>query len=136
MTLRFILPPAQANVGRYSTYDTPSGLVIHGSLGAAKNALRGRSWDAGGVSARDSYILENVGGEWFILYAAKKGQRFPWLREVTDWFGSTGRLRARQMTNDEYANWRLQVERERMNIGVAPPMTFGNGTSTLVQSIR
>lgn len=118
MTLRFVPPP---EVDKYGVYIEGRGLTIHGTIGGAKGRIRNAT---GGWSAkhnaeyRGALLLKNIDGDWFILYDVKKGEQYPWIKEVKsyswpNWGKSTTEKRAVPMTNEEYAEWRLKVEEER-----------------------
>jgi hypothetical protein len=85
---------------------------------------------------KQAFILENIDGEWYVLHDIKPGLKsdeLPWYKDV--WIHNTYSWRntmvkptyqeedykkIRQsfpMTRDEYVNWRLAVERERLGIG-------------------
>jgi hypothetical protein len=113
MTLRFD-PPKQA--GRYALYvegaGAKNGFRVYDELGHAKNAYHFRSHRGA------AKILENVDGKWYVLFDIPKGlsyKELPWVKEIVGWY-DRGRKVAKPMTRDEYAEWRLAVERERMSV--------------------
>lgn len=114
MTLKFN-PPRQA--GRYALYlegaGSKTGFRTYDELGHAKNAYNFRGHRYAGK------ILENVSGEWYVLYDIAKGltyKELPWVKETQSgyWSSYGKRTTSVPMTRDEYAEWRLQVERERI----------------------
>jgi hypothetical protein len=116
MTLKFNPPK---HLGRYALFveygDDRGKLYQHDDLGSAKN-----SYHAHGHH-NNAKILENVGGQWYVLFDIPKGTDYkdlPWVKEVTigGWYSNRTGHRARPMTRDEYAEWRIQVERERLHI--------------------
>jgi hypothetical protein len=115
MTLKFN-PPKQ--VARYALFvDHGQGrgaFKIYNDLGSVKNAYR-----FAGHGRYDVKILENVAGEWYTLFDIPKGTAYadlPWVKEVRTggWYANRLVKRAVPMTREEYAEWRLQVERERI----------------------
>jgi hypothetical protein len=113
MTLKFVPPKLVARYALFVDHGNESGsFKVYHDLGHAKNAWHhnGRYYNA--------KILEYVDGEWYVLFDVPKGvENPPWYKEVTrgwryDW--STYKT-ARPMTREEYAEWRLAVERERMS---------------------
>lgn len=131
MSLRFVPPP---KVARYATYTDAYGMRLFNDLGSAKYSARNQmgsySWTGDNDNARaDGFILELVDGEWYKLYEIKKGERLPWMKEVEVWgsnFISDRRkeMRAVPMTREEYANWRLAIERERILTAAHNQLTF------------
>jgi hypothetical protein len=115
---------------------------VHGNLGTAKQSFSYRNAPYGfnQYSEKGTYhdgaILELVDGEWFVLYDVKTGtlwRDLPWVKKVTTWsyepnpdfvsYASTPDVRrslsvehvsyrTAPMTLDEYASWRVKVDRE------------------------
>lgn len=81
------------------------------TLGVAK-----LKWHANGKRF-DSKIVENVDGEWYTLYDIPKGTvNPPWQqeKEAPGWRGNYKVYRAIPMSREDYADWRVKVERERI----------------------
>lgn len=120
MGLKFVPPK---NVARYAyavEYDkSQTKFDTYDNIGAAKNALQHKLSYSYGNDFKGAYLLENVDGEWFVLHTITReirdSGRMPWQKEVEagGWRNSYKIWRAVPMTRDEYAEWRLQVERER-----------------------
>jgi hypothetical protein len=107
MTLRFD-PPKDA--GRYALYlegaSGKNGFRTYSELGHAKNAYHFRG------HRRAAKILENVDGKWYVLFDIRQGTLdLPWFKETIGWYNRERKV-AKPMTRDEYAEWRLAVERE------------------------
>lgn len=114
MTLKFTPPKTVAKYALFT--ETPvSGKTTFKSyddLGSAKNAYHAKY----GVNAK---ILESVDGEWYVLHNIPTGTRYenlPWVKEVESGWRTDYRKtkRAKPMSREEYAEWRLSVERERV----------------------
>jgi len=115
MPLKFN-PPKQ--VARYAVYIEDAApkkrFRVYSNLGSAKNAYHHS------YTRKDAMILENVNGEWYVLYTIPAGTMYkdlPWVKEVaTRWYsyGPGTAVRAVPMTREEYAEWRIKVERERI----------------------
>lgn len=114
MVLKFN-PPKQ--VARYALYvgtESRGKLYTYDDLGSAKNSYHHKYTNVSGAK-----ILENVEGNWYVLYDIPSGTKYkdlPWVKEVEGggWRSSYKIDTAKPMTRDEYAEWRLQVERERI----------------------
>jgi hypothetical protein len=140
--LKFTPPVGRKkDLPKYMSY-VPGGIDcvarLHHAIGDAKNSVRNRAWQyRGGEPAfKESYILEMVEGEWFVLYYIPDGtteSTLPWKTEVTyasyrrnpDYVSYTETpnestfvrdektvMVTRPMTADEYADWRVAVDRE------------------------
>jgi hypothetical protein len=116
MTLKVTPPKA---VGRYALlveYDNSNAFFkTYDDLGSAKNSFHYRRYYGMTVG----YILENVDGDWYALYKITPENvkdHAPWQKETTSggWRSSYTIWRAKPMTRDEYAEWRVAVERERI----------------------
>lgn len=114
MPLKFN-PPKQA--GRYALYvnygNERAFFKTYDELGHAKLGLRHHYNNRNAAK-----ILENIEGEWYTLFDIPAGtttQELPWMKKRTSWYWrNEERKVAKPMTRDEYAEWRLQVERERV----------------------
>lgn len=143
--LKFIPPKEDAvNLPRYASYVVGAGMKTHVRLSDAKNSWRNRGWthkDRKYVT-RHAFILENVEGEWFVLYEIPEGiteTELPWYKEFyKDQWGYSpyddyhqknsyyqrklesgdARIvkRPTTMSTDEYVQWRLAVEKERLGL--------------------
>jgi hypothetical protein len=114
MALKFV-PPKEVN--RYALFvDYGNGrgsLKAYNNLGSAKGAWQ----SAQRHTHYDSKILENVEGTWYVLYDIPKDvNRAPWYKEVErgGWRSSYKQWVPKPMTRDEYADWRVKVEHERI----------------------
>lgn len=143
--LRFSPPKEkEKKIPRYASYG--GGLMkTHTSIGAAKQSLSNRvsyvdnsdrsiPYYSRQTKWHEGFILEMVYGEWFILYHVPERTALddlPWKKDV--WVNKTygwtqfyepshdpdryTRFRkAYPMTRDEYADWRVRVERERLGV--------------------
>lgn len=120
MSLKFVPPK---NVSRYAyavEYDqSQTRFDTFNDLGSCKNSLQHKIRYRDG-DFKAAHVLENVEGEWYVLHTiGKNDQHMPWQKDV-----ETGGWRTRYtvkkavpMTRDEYAEWRLQVEHERIAAG-------------------
>lgn len=163
MTLKFAPPKEEAkSFPRYASY-TSGEMKTHGGIGFAKNSLQNRLWtyvdnpdyDASLPTysysnrsqirvTRHGFILENVEGDWYVLYEVQPGLKstedLPWYKEFyhdrwarnipyTDFYRNSSYYqgilekgeakiikKAVPMTTDEYVAWRVAVERERLGI--------------------
>ena len=135
--LKFVPPKEEAQTfPRYASYGAGQ-LKTHGTLAGARNSLNNRTapgyWRKGD-GWKQGFILENIEGEWYVLYHVEEGAKdedLPWMhkRWVHKQYGwkyyEPPAIRAddykveyysRPMTTDEYVTWRLAVERERLGI--------------------
>jgi hypothetical protein len=120
MGLEFVPPKEWASYGVFKSDDDGGDkgtFKTTNSLSAAKYSFSyGRSyWKPAGK------ILELVDGKWYVLYDVPKGAAYkdlPWIKEVPTnryTYRDTGtHPKAVPMTRNEYAEWRVQVERERV----------------------
>ena len=119
MTLRFNPP---ANIGRYAVFfDFGAGtgsFKTYRDLGSAKIGYHAKA----NQKFKEARILENVEGEWFTLYLVTPNvTRLPWTREEPRRPGSSYKIwRSVPMTREEYAEWRIKVEHERIASLKAP----------------
>lgn len=136
MGLKFT-PPKDDTFYKYASYGNGQ-MKVHRSIGAAKQSLSNRCapWGWGSDKVwREGFILESVGGEWFVLHHVPEGTKrldAPWYRDVwthkrhswwtklyqepsnpEDYFYAR---EAYSMSKEEYAEWRIQVELERRGI--------------------
>lgn len=120
MSLKFN-PPVQ--VARYAIFiDHGNGRGYFKSfdeLGYAKLSFyRKNNLDYERIAQYDGKILENIGGDWYVLFDVKAGTTLddlPWYKEVRNggyWSSRTSK-RARPMTREEYADFRVKVAREQ-----------------------
>jgi hypothetical protein len=121
MTLKFTPPENSAryalSIGKFfKTYD---------ELSRAKIA-----WHSHGrYTTEVARILEMVDGSWFTLYTVQPGTSaidLPWYAEVYGYVRGIGyrdRRRSKPMTADEYADWRLRVDRELMTSRTWPEIS-------------
>jgi hypothetical protein len=130
MGLKFTPPK---NIARYAyaiEYENSQAkFQTYDDLGSVKNAVQ----HAIRYDFKAAYILENVDGDWYVLHTYKKGdEHFPWQKEVEigGWHSRYKVWRAVPMTREEYAEWRVRVERERVENEVKN--TFKTFTSTNV----
>lgn len=161
--LKFVPPKEEAQtLPRYASYVVGYGMKLHSRVCDAKNSFNNRGWtyiDTGEAEevygrtrpvrfrgTRHSFILENVEGEWFVLYEIAPGLKkdeLPWVKEFyrnysygtkydlpyddhakeSDYYqqrlkdGSATLIKkAVPMSTDEYVQWRLAVERYRLGI--------------------
>lgn len=145
--LKFVPPKTDEKVPRYASYGNGQ-LKSHGTLSGARNSLNNRcnSWRSTGW--KEGFILENVGGEWFVLYHVPKDAKIedlPWMKQFYEdySYGSysspyTDSMKESNyyqnklkdgsaklvwkpvaMTKDEYAEWRISVEYERLGLMTA-----------------
>lgn len=159
--LKFVPPKEEQKAYRYASY-AGGEMKLHGGVGFAKNSLNNRMWtyvDTDEVDKRrtdysgktvykqkrvtnHAFLLEQIEGEWFVLYEIKPGStedELPWMKEYYYSYGrwdlltpyiresshyapriKSGeyptRFRSAPMTTDEYVTWRLKVERERLGL--------------------
>lgn len=144
MTLRFN-PPKDKKLPRYASYGAGI-LKTHTEVAYAKLSLAHRlehraNDDSVPYYSRpwkwhEGYILEMVDGAWYVLYHVEEGtdrDHLPWKKKAwrhRDYY-SWGRRYDKPtynpesyieeyvsvpMTKDEYADWRIKVELERLGI--------------------
>lgn len=93
--------------GKFKTYD---------NIASAKLGLRAKTqYRANDFKA--AFLLENIDGEWYVLHTFNNGdEHYPWEKqvEVGGWSRSYKMWRGVPMSRDEYAEWRVAVERERI----------------------
>jgi hypothetical protein len=126
--LRFTPPPnaaryAVARGKHFKTYD---------AIASAKRAVHGLYWY--GNSSNPTYILERVRDAWFVLYEVLSPKHPPWRKVVPAHtiygYGEKHDVGehyvAVPMSADDYAAWRLEVEKE-LSIG-SVQTTFSSGS--------
>jgi len=114
--LKFTPPKGSA---RYA-YAQGSLFNTYGDIGHAKNAYHAHGMWADG----QCFILERVEDSWYILYTIEGRTQYPnlpWVSKASGYYANPD-PRARPMTRDEYAEWRLAVERER---NMSPSVVHG-----------
>lgn len=127
MTLKFIPPPQAA---RYA-------LSIGGSFHIYNDIARAKIawWNHGRWrTSTSAYILENVEGSWFVLYEIPPNTTEPpWYKDVSTYrsgYGWRDTKRARPMSREEYATWRVQVDRELLAERSLPEIAAVLGLTT------
>jgi len=123
MTLRFDPPRQVAKYALFVDHGNGRGFFKpYDDLGSAKNAHRWHNYN----NRNNAKILENVDGNWYTLHEVKAGTSqndLPWYKEVDryPWYSSRSEKirKAVPMTREEYAEWRVAVERERIADGSA-----------------
>lgn len=119
MTLRFEPPPGETmRWALYVNHDgdryfSGSAFRTYRRLGDAKTAYHSV------YGSKGAKILENVNGRWYTLYDVAPGTKpddLPWYRKVHTYYGE--RNRPVPMTRDEYADFRLAVEREERSLAM------------------
>jgi hypothetical protein len=140
--LKFVPPKEDAkSFPRYASYGAGQ-LKTHGTLSGARNSLNNRTAPYGYKSEgkyKQGFILENVDGEWYVLYHVEEGSKYedlPWVKKVwkhkqygwkydhdpsenSSWHKADDykvEYVSTTMSKDEYADWRISVERERLGI--------------------
>lgn len=116
MSLKFNPPKQVARYALFIDHGNGKGFFkTYNELGSAKMALGHRNYGM----RNDAKILENVEGQWYVLFDIKKGtdrDNLPWKKARTSWRWRNSESKvSKPMTRDEYAEWRLKVERERVN---------------------
>src|ERR1700754_2226885 len=115
MSLKFNPPQKVARYALFIDHGNGRGFFkTYNEVGFAKMAHAHRNYRV----RNDAKILENVDGDWYVLYEVKAGterENLPWMKEQNDWRHYRQGIKvAKPMTRDEYAEWRVQVERERV----------------------
>jgi hypothetical protein len=115
MSLRFDPPKQVARYALFVDHGNGKGFFkTYNELGFAKMALGHHNY---GMS-HDAKILENVEGQWYVLFdvpARTPSNNLPWKKVRTSWRWHNSESKvSKPMTRDEYAEWRLAVERERI----------------------
>jgi hypothetical protein len=138
-SLKFTVPPREQY--KYGVWTNYGGFKTHRSLGAAKQSAqsRGQMWGRQGSMRSAAVITELIDGEWYILFEVPEGTTYndlPWVKEEQKYDGydsATYRAkyrtvhRARPMTREEYAEWRVAVELEKRGIVETTKETTNNG---------
>jgi hypothetical protein len=152
MSLKFVVPPEEKTVNRYGVWVEGYGFAVRRQLGAAKQTAYNRAGIYGYYwgSKRDEQqtnnrivITELVDGEWYVLFDVPKGTKFkdlPWVKNTGpkrwDWQANRfvvreedAEFKAVPMTRDEYAEWRVAVDREQRNERTEVPPNINVWTS-------
>ncbi len=114
MSLEFT-PPQDSST--YALYVNGGRIKLYDKVGIAKMAYSikyARYRRPGGK------ILQSIDGKWYTLYDIAEGVGYadlPWIKKVGNRYSysNEGYPKAVQMTRDEYAEWRVTVEKERIN---------------------
>jgi hypothetical protein len=93
----------------------------HRYLGAAKQSLMNRARTYYGKGMKPGKILEMVDGVWYTLYDVKEGtlpNDVPWKKDVEKggWRDKYVVRKSVPMTREEYAEWRIAVDREARSV--------------------
>lgn len=142
MSLKFVPPKEDRKFPRYASY-ADGVMKTHSTIGAAKLSFNNRGWEytrdddstKRKYVTKHGFILESVNGEWFVRYEIKPGltsEELPWMEkvykhrqyrwtytELPTWGNPdayTVEYRPHKVTADEYADWRVKVELERLGI--------------------
>lgn len=116
-TLRFALSTAQVYTSESLSEVLNSRPTFrqYVTLGAAKLAYHHRyGGSRGGINA-EARILELIDGEWYTLFVIRPHtpyEKLPWVTKVHDYYSSRTYPRAKGMSREAYAEFRLAVERE------------------------
>jgi hypothetical protein len=115
MALRFDPPKQVARYALFVDYGQGRGYFkTYNELGHAKSA---HAYHNAGTRC-NAKILENVDGQWYVLHEVRAGMTYsdlPWVKEVSTYrWNGTPHKKGVPMSRDEYAEWRLAVERERI----------------------
>lgn len=119
MSLRFVPPSMYARYAVFIDHGNGRGFFrTYDHLGSAKAAYRIHS--GFGYRRRvtsPAKLLEMVEGSWYVLYDIPEGSTMlPWQEDKGDrGYYYRGGIQTVQMTREQYAEWRLTVERERLN---------------------
>lgn len=120
MTLKFNPPRTVAKYALFVDKGNGKGTFkAFDDLGWAKLSWRYNTYaNYSDGSQYDAKIVENVDGEWYVLFDIPKGTSYknrPWAKEaVSRWSGkSYGYTRAVPMSKEEYADFRVAVAREQ-----------------------
>lgn len=109
MSLKFVPPKAATRYAIFVNRNKPV-FKAYNNLGHAK-----LSWRHGARGRFDAKLLENIDGEWYVLFDIPKGtSTAPWTKKTKRRWTSYEFNVAVPMSRDEYAEWRLKVERERV----------------------
>ena len=111
-SLRFQPPPNEQL--RFALWVDGGGFHQYRSVGSAKGAYYHKAWRGG-----EARILELIDGEWYTLYhipANTSRDKLPWIQQVeaNRYYGSYRVSKAVPMTREQYAEFRVAVERERV----------------------
>lgn len=119
MSLKFNPPKTTGRYALFVDWGNDRGFFkTYDNLGTAKQAHSHRNYN----NRNNAKILELVEGSWYVLHEVKAGTPYselPWYKEVGGSWRTSAYKKAVPMTRDEYAEWRLKVERERIADGSA-----------------
>lgn len=124
MTLKFTPPSGSGRYGvAYGQH-----FQVYNDLAYAKIA-----WHHRRRRMHDFIIVERVGDAWYELYRVRPSVQvateLPWYGDVYSIYGRSRRA-AKPMTREEYAEWRVAVELERLaEAGRLVPERFKVGTT-------
>jgi hypothetical protein len=124
LTLKFNPPPAAEPdfaLFVFSNDDTGDGVMyLYKTLALAKHGWYNHAkvgyYSRENGSIYLAKILRKFDGEWFTLFDVPKGTKradLPWYGDVRYGWRKTPSRRAKPMTNEEYAEWRLAVYKEQ-----------------------
>lgn len=137
MTLKFNPPKP---IGRYALYIEHSHgdphFKVFSSLGDLKNSFNYQVMSYSGETRANSKILENINGDWYVLYdvpVSTKNDELPWMQtsyrvykygywqtvSSSDDPNAHKVVKSAPMTKDEYADWRVRVELERRGLSLS-----------------
>jgi hypothetical protein len=134
VTLKFNPPKP---IGRYALYIERSygdpHFKVFSSLGNLKNSFNYQVMSYSSETRANSKILENINGDWYVLYdvpVGTKNDELPWMKtsyrvykhgywhtvSTSDDPNAHKMVNSAPMTKDEYADWRVRVELDRRGI--------------------
>lgn len=123
MSLRFTPPKLMGRYALFVDWENNNGFFkVYNNLGAVKGAARHHTLHWGRTTQHAAKILEMIDGAWWVLYDIPKGTEvFPWYKDVEVWSGSYSGgyntvKKARPLTADEYAEFRVKVAREQAGL--------------------
>ena len=137
--MKFV-PPVTKDF-RYAVWVEGRGFKVKAGLGEAKQSAYAMA-GVYGVSFGESkthrriVLAEMIKGDWYTLFDVPAGTAYkdlPWVKKVRPYRYGSGReyYAGRPMTREEYAEWRIRVERERWEEERRePPRTFATGGVT------
>lgn len=114
MALKFVPPKQTGRYALFADWGNERGLFkTFDLLSSAKLSYYHNS------RRSSAKILELVDGEWYVLYDIPANTQYddlPWVKDVPRGWRYDWRTvkRSVPMTRDEYADWRVAVERERL----------------------
>jgi hypothetical protein len=127
MSLKFV-PPTSQN-WKYGVWVDGHGFRVKSNLGAAKQSAYAKAgiYDISSttdVTRNRVVITEQVDGEWYTLFDVPAGtpcSEIPWRKQVPTRrynydrrvYEDSTKAKSVSMTREEYAEWRIKVDRER-----------------------